>query len=61
MKKFIKYNLSILGFWFMYIVLRKPIKPEVMEFLEKHYKSTSREKKLINRVKKINNIKKKQL
>lgn len=53
--KFIKYNLSILATWFKYVFLKIPIKLEVIEFLEKHYKSTDREKKLIDKIKKINN------
>ena len=55
MIKFIKYNLQILACWYVYIFLRKPIKMEAIEFLEKHYKSTYREKKLIDKIKKINN------
>lgn len=54
MKKIIKYNLSILGFWFIYIFLKKPIKIESIELLEKYYNSTIREKKLIAKVKSIN-------
>jgi hypothetical protein len=54
--KFIKYNISIFRFWFKYIFLATPIKMEAIEFLQKSYNATCREKKLINRVKKLNNI-----
>jgi hypothetical protein len=54
MIKFIKYNVSILATWFVYILLKKPIKIESIEFLEKHYNSTQREKKLIAKIKSIN-------
>lgn len=53
MKK-IKYNISIFMVWFKYILLKKPIKIDAIEFLQKNYKATKREKNLINRVKKIN-------
>jgi hypothetical protein len=55
MKKII-YNISIFRFWFKYILLKKPIKMDAIEFLQKNYNATDREQKLINRVKKINTI-----
>ena len=55
MKK-IKYNISIFMFWFKYIILKTPIKIDAIEFLQKSYKATKREKNLINRVKKINKL-----
>jgi hypothetical protein len=54
--KFLIYNISIFKFWFKFILLKKPIKIEAIDFLDKNYKSTKREKKLIDRVKEINNI-----
>ena len=55
MKKII-YNLQILAFWFEYILLKKPVKSEAIEFLQKSYNATKREQNLISRVKKINKI-----
>lgn len=56
MMKFIMYNISIFKFWFKYIFLKTPIEIESIEIIERFYNATIREKKLINRVKKINNI-----
>jgi hypothetical protein len=58
MIKIIKYNISIFRFWIRFIFFKKPIKPEAIEFLQKHYKATNREQKLINKIKKLNKIKK---
>lgn len=55
--KFITYNISIFRFWFKYILLKTPIKIEAIEFLQKNYNATKREKKLIDKVKKINKMK----
>ena len=52
--KSIRYNIQIFLFWFIYVLFRKPIKIESIELLEKHYKATSREKKLIAKAKSIN-------
>lgn len=52
--KIIKYNISIFKFWFKYILLKTPFKREAIEFLEKSYNATEREKRLIDRVKKLN-------
>ncbi len=54
--KFIIYNIGVFKFWFKYIILKRPVKAEVIEFLQKSYKATNREQRLINKVKKINNI-----
>jgi hypothetical protein len=53
----ITYNISIFRFWFKYILLKTPIEMDAIEFLQKSYKATKREQNLINRVKKINNLK----
>ena len=54
MIKFIKYNIQILITWTIYVLFKKPIKIESIELLEKHYNSTQREKKLIEKIKSIN-------
>ena len=54
--KQIKYNIGIFRFWFKFILLKTPMKMDAIEFLQKSYKVTKREKNLINRVKKINKL-----
>jgi hypothetical protein len=58
MIKIIKYNISILRVWVKFIFFKKFIKIEAIEFLQEHYKATNREQKLINKIKKLNKIKK---
>jgi hypothetical protein len=56
MKRFIKYNIQILATWFFYIVLghKGMLTEEAIELLKIHYTSTPREKRLIERIEKIN-------
>jgi hypothetical protein len=42
--------------WLVFIVLRKPVSSDAMKLVENKYKTNPREKKLLERIKKINNI-----
>ena len=54
MRKIIKRNFQIFLTWLVYIVFRKPMSKEAIEFVEEHYRSTEREKRIISRIKKLN-------
>ena len=57
MSKFICYNMQIFQTWLVFIVFRKPISKEAIKIVEENYKSNAREKRLFNRIKRINKIK----
>jgi len=57
MKRIIKYNFQIFLTWLVFIVFKKPMSQEGMELIEKNYNAKDREKRLLARIKKINNIK----
>ncbi len=54
--RILKYNFQIFMVWLVFIVLRKPVSSDAMKLVENKYKSKPREKKLLERIKKINNI-----
>lgn len=54
MIKIIKYNIQIFLTWFKYILLGKKLTKESIELIKNHYNSTSREKRLIDRIEKKN-------
>jgi hypothetical protein len=54
--RILKYNFQIFMAWLVFIVLRKPVSSDAMKLVENKYKSKPREKKLLERIKKINNI-----
>jgi hypothetical protein len=51
---FIKYNIHIFLTWFNYILLGKEVSKEAIDFIETKYNWTSRQKRLINRIKNKN-------
>jgi hypothetical protein len=54
MKKFIVQNIQIFMTWLVYIVFRKRISVEALELADSKLKEGTREKKMVARVKKIN-------
>lgn len=52
--KFIKHNIHIFLTWFNYILLGKEVSKEAIDFIENNYNWTSRQKRLINRIKNKN-------
>jgi hypothetical protein len=56
MEKTIRYNISILLTWLIYIVLRKPFSQESYDLIKDNYKTTTREKRMMARIAKINGL-----
>lgn len=54
MKKFIVQNIQIFTTWLVYIVFRKRISDEALDLADSKLKEGTREKKMVARVKKIN-------
>jgi len=50
----IKYNIQLFKAWLVFIVFKRPISKEAIELIEQHYNCTEREKRLVNKIKKIN-------
>lgn len=47
-------NIQIFQTWFKYILLRRPISEDALDYLIEHYNHTPRELKLLMRIKKLN-------
>jgi hypothetical protein len=56
MKQLINYNIQIFLTWIKFIVFKYPVTQEQLGLIEKYYSAKPREKKLIARIRKINNI-----
>jgi hypothetical protein len=56
MKRFIIYNIQIFLTWVKFIVFKYPLTNEQLELVEQYYNATLREKKLIARIRKVNNL-----
>ena len=54
MKKLIIKNIEIFQSWFAYIFLRLPVSEKTLDILDTFYKDGTREKKLLARIRKIN-------
>ena len=54
MTKFIKYNIQIFLSWLFYIALGYKLSEEAIKLINNHYKTTPREKRLFERIKKKN-------
>ena len=54
MKKLIVKNIEIFQSWFAYIFLRIPVSEKTLDSLDTFYKDGTREKKLLARIRKIN-------
>lgn len=52
----IKYNYQIFKTWFVYILLKKKLSIQAIELMKDNYNFKPREKKLFERVKRINKI-----
>jgi hypothetical protein len=57
MKKWLKYNLQIFKTWFVYILLRKKLSNQAIELMVYNYNFIPRERKLFDRIKRINKYK----
>jgi len=53
MKKWMKYNTQIFMTWFVYVLCKKKLSDESIKFIQNHYNFKPREKKLFERIKKI--------
>ena len=53
MSNLLKYNLQIFKTWFVYILLRKKLSNQAIELMNDNYNFRPREKKLFQRIKKI--------
>ena len=53
MTKWLKYNFKIFKTWFVYILFRKKLSNQVIELVNDNYNFKPREKKLFERIKKI--------
>ena len=53
MKKWLKYNFKIFKTWFIYILLRKKLSNQTIELVSSNYNFKPREKKLFERIIKI--------
>lgn len=51
-----KENLSIFKAWFVYIVCKKPLSQKAYDFCKENYPLTDRERKLMTRIAKLNNL-----
>lgn len=56
MTKWLKYNFKIFKTWFVYILFRKKLSNQVIELVDDNYNFKPREKKLFERIKRINKI-----
>lgn len=48
-----KYNTQIFMTWFVYVLCKKKLSDESIKFIQNHYNFKPREKKLFERIKKI--------
>jgi hypothetical protein len=53
MKNWLKYNFQIFMTWLVYVFFKKKLSDESVKFIENHYNFKPREKKLFERIKKI--------
>ena len=53
MKKWLKYNSQIFKTWFVYILLKKKLSNKAIELMKDNYNFKPREKKLFERIIKI--------
>ena len=53
MKKWLKYNFQIFKTWFVYILLKKKLSNQAIELMKSNYNFKPREKKLFERIIKI--------
>lgn len=56
MRKWLKYNSQIFKTWFVYIFLKKKISNKAIDLMDGNYNFKPREKKLFERIKRINKI-----
>lgn len=56
MTKWLKYNFKIFKTWFVYILFRKKLSNQVIELVNDNYNFKPREKKLFERIERINKI-----
>lgn len=54
MKNFIIKNFEIFQSWFVYILLRTPVSEKTLDILDTLYQDGTREKKMLERIRKIN-------
>lgn len=54
MKNFIIKNIEIFQSWFVYILLKTPVSEKTLDILDTFYQDGTREKKMIKRIRKIN-------
>lgn len=54
MKKFIIKNVEIFQSWFVYILLKTPVSEKTLDILDTFYQDGTREKKMLKKIRKIN-------
>ena len=54
MKRFIVQNIQIFQTWIVYIVFRKRVSKYALDMMDTYYQDGTREKKMLARIRKIN-------